>query len=82
MPPASAIDDAATASVTPGAASSSVIVPVPVPAVLDTTAFTGPLSPTVTVSSGSSVPSPVTVTATVLLVSPAVNVSVPAAGAV
>ena len=62
------------------------IVPVPVsavrPAATARVAFTGPLNVTTTVSSASSVPSPVTVTATLRLVSPAAKVSVPAASAV
>ena len=60
-----------------GAASSSVIVPVPVPDMLDTTALVGLLSVTTTVSFGSSSVSPVTDTTNVLLVSPAAKVSVP-----
>ena len=63
-----------------GAPSSSVIVPVPVP--VEIVAFTALLSSTTTVSSDSSVVSPVTDTARVRLVSPAANVSVPAASAV
>ena len=65
-----------------GSSSSSVIVPVPLPAVADTVAFVGLLRATTTVSSGSSVVSPVTDTVTVLLVSPAANVSVPEDSAV
>ena len=56
--PLSAIELRDSASVTVGASSSSVIVPVPVPAVLDTVAFVGPLRATTTVSFGSSVVSP------------------------
>ena len=82
VPPPSAIAASATASVTEGAASSSVIVPVPVRSLTGICAFTGPLSFTSSVSSGSSTPSPLTVTRTVLLVSPAANVSVPAGNAV
>ena len=69
-----------SASVTVGCASSSVIVPVPdaVPMV----AFTAPLSDTTTVSSGSSIASPVTDALTVLAVSPGANVRVPEPGAV
>ena len=80
VPPFSGIEASATDSVTVGAASSSVIVPVPdaVPIV----AFTAPLSDTTTVSSGSSVVSPVTDTVIVLLVSPAAKVSVSALSAV
>ena len=60
-----------------GAPSSSVIVPVPVPAELDTAALVGPLRATTTVSSVSSCASPVTDTSRVCVVSPAANVSVP-----
>ena len=67
----------ANASVTSGAASSSSIVPVPVRPATGTCAFTGPLSANSTVSSGSSTPSPVTVTETVALVTPGARVSVP-----
>ena len=81
-PPFSAIALSATASVTVGAASSSSIVPVPVEALAGIRAFTGWLSTIFTVSSGSSVPSPLTVTETVALVSPAANVTVPADNAV
>ena len=80
--PLSAIEVRDSARVTVGASSSSVIVPVPVPAVLDTVAFVGLLRATTTVSFGSSVVSPVTDTVTVLLVSPAANVSVPPLSAV
>ena len=73
---------AATASVTVGAASSSVIVPTPVAAVDDRAALTGPLSVSFTVSFGSSCPSPITDTVIVFDVSPAANVSVPADTAV
>ena len=82
VPPFSALDAGAAASVTVGAASSSVIVPMPVPAVFDTAALLGLLSVTPTVSCGSSVVSPATATVSVRLVSPAANVSVPAASAV
>ena len=75
--PLSAIELRDSARVTVGVASSSVIVPVPLPAVADTVAFAAPLRATTTVSFGSSVVSPRTVTVTVLLVSPAANVSVP-----
>ena len=81
-PPFSETAPSATASATEGAASSSVMVPVPVRSSNGICAFTGSPRTTSTVSSGSSVASPVTVTATVLLVSPAANVSVPAASAV
>ena len=80
--PLSAIELRDSARVTVGASSSSVIVPVPVPAVLDTVALVGLLSATTTVSFGSSVVSPVTETVTVLLVSPAANVSIPPLSAV
>ena len=63
-----------------GAPSSSVIVPVPLPAAI--VAFVAPLSLTATVSSDSSVVSPLTDTAMLRLVTPAANVSVPAATAV
>ena len=63
-----------------GAASSSVIVPVPV--AVPITAFVGPLNRTATVSFGSSVVSPRTDTVIVLLVSPAENVNVPEGSAV
>ena len=79
-PPFSEIESSATASVTVGAASSSVIVPVPVP--LPIVAPEALPSVTTTVSSGSSVLSPVTDTVMLLLVSPAAKVSVPEAGAV
>ena len=82
VPPFSEIDMAATASVTPGAASSSAIVPVPIRPLTGTCAFTGPLSTTTTVSSGSSVVSPVTDTAILRLVTPAAKVRVPAGTAV
>ena len=75
--PLSAMDVRDSASVTLGAASSSVMVPVPVPAVADTAALDAPLSATRTVSFGSSVVSPVTDTEKVLPVSPAAKVSVP-----
>ena len=52
------------------------IVPVPV-GVLDSAAFIGALSVRATVSSGSSTSSPVTVTVTAKLISPAAKVSVP-----
>ena len=60
-----------------GASSSSVIVPVPVPAVFDTAAFVGLLNVTTTVSFDSSSVSPVTDTSKVRLVVPAAKVSVP-----
>ena len=60
-----------------GAPSSSVIVPVPVPAELDTAALVGLLRATTTVSSGSSCASPVTDTSMVCVVSPGSKVSVP-----
>ena len=82
MRPFSEIDVGATATVTVGAVSSSVIVPMPVPAVLDTIALLGSLRATATVSFASSSVSPVTDTAMVLLVSLATNVSVPAGSAV
>ena len=63
-----------------GAPSSSVILPVPVPVEIIT--FVGWLNTTTTVSSGSSVVSPVTDTMMIRLVSPAANVSVPAVNAV
>ena len=65
-----------------GAPSSSVIVPVPVPAVLDTVALVGLLSATSTVSSDSASSSPRTDTSIVCSVSPAANVSVPGDSAV
>ena len=77
VPPFSAMALSASARVTAGAASSSSIVPVPVASLARICAFTGWLSTTFTVSSGSSVPSPLTVTETVALVSPAANVTVP-----
>ena len=61
---------------TVGAASSSVIVPTPVDAE-PSVALLGPLKVTRTVSSGSSTVSPRTFTVTVLLRSPAANVSRP-----
>ena len=64
-----------SASVTVGAASSSVIVPTPVDAD-PSVALVGPLSVSRTVSFGSSAVSPVTSTRARLLVSPAANVSV------
>ena len=79
-PPFSGIESSATASVTVGAASSSVIVPVP--EAVPTVAPAALPSVTTTVSSGSSVVSPVTDTVIVLLVSPAAKVSVPEASAV
>ena len=60
-----------------GVSSSSVIVPVPVPAVVETAAFTGSFSRTVTVSFASFRTSPVTDTLKVWLVVPAAKVSVP-----
>ena len=59
-----------------GAASLSVIVPMPVP--VEIVALVGLLSFTATVSSGSSIVSPLTVTAMLLVVSPAAKVKVPA----
>ena len=61
-------------SVTVGAGSSSVIVPVPV--AVPIVAFVGWLSRTITVSFGSSRPSPFTVTAKLFTVSPAAIVKV------
>ena len=75
-PPFSDTDDGDRASAAVGKASSSVIVPVPV-GVLDSAAFIGALSVRATVSSGSSTSSPVTVTVTAKLISPAAKVSVP-----
>ena len=69
-----------SARVTVGASSSSVIVPVPLAVPIP--AFPAPLNATTTVSSGSSVVSPVTDTVIVSLVSPAVKVSVPPVTAV
>ena len=63
-----------------GAASSSVIVPVPLP--VASVAFVGLLSFTATVSSDSSLVSPVTDTMRLRLVTPAAKVSVPAGTAV
>ena len=63
-----------------GAPSSFVIVPMPVPA--EVVAFVGLLRLTTTVSSDSSVVSPVTDTVTARLVVPAAKVSVPAVNAV
>ena len=63
-----------------GPSSSSVIVPVPVPVPI--VAFTALLNSTTTVSSDSSVVSPVTDTVIVSRVSPAVKISVPAVSAV
>ena len=60
-----------------GASSSSVIVPVPVPAVFDMAAFVGLLRDTTTVSFDSSRTSPSTDTSKVWLVVPAAKVSVP-----
>ena len=65
-----------------GALSSSVIVPVPVPAVFDTAAFVGALRDTRIVSSDSFTVSPVTNTLKVWLVVPAAKVSAPAVMAV
>ena len=56
------------------------IVPVPVP--VESVAFVGLLNATTTVSSGSSLVSPVTDTVTLRLVTPAANVNVPAGNAV
>ena len=80
--PLSVIALGTTASVTVGAASSSMIVPVPLAPPSASVAFPGLLSVTMTGSSGSSVVSPVTATAMVRLVSPAANVSVPDGSAV
>ena len=55
---------------------------VPVPVAAEKVAFTALLNSTTTVSSGSSVVSPVTDTMMIRLVSPAANVSVPAVNAV
>ena len=79
-PPFSGIEEDASDNATVGAASSSVIVPVPSAA--PSVAFVGPLSATFTVSSGSSMASPVTITETAPPVTPAAMVSVPAASAV
>ena len=65
---------------TGGAASSFMIVPVPVAA--PSSAFVGLLKVITTVSSAASTVSPVTATAMVRLVSPAANVSVPPVTAV
>ena len=65
-----------------GVASSSVIVPVPVPTVLDMAAFVGLLNVTTTVSFASSSVSPSAATLKVWLVVPAAKVSVPAVIAV
>ena len=65
---------------TVGVPSSSVIVPVPV--AVETAAFAALLSVTTTVSSASSVVSPVTDTLKVWLVAPAAKVSVPPVTAV
>ena len=62
--------------------SSSLIVPVPLPAVDDTVALVGLLRVTTTVSCDSWFVSPVTDTAIVWLVVPGANVSVPAVSAV
>ena len=78
--PLSAMEVRDSASVTVGASSSSVIVPVPL--AVPMLAFDAPLSVTSTVSSGSSVVSPVTETVIVSLVSPAVKVRVPEVSAV
>ena len=75
----SSIIDGVSTSVTVGASSSSVIVPVPLAAVADRTALVGLPSAMITVSFGSSVSSPVTDTVKVSLVLPAANVTVPAA---
>ena len=63
-----------------GASSSSLTVPVP--AASPRVALTGPLNVTATVSSASSVASPVTVTAMACVVVPAAKVSVPGVSAV
>ena len=78
--PLSAIALRDSASVTVGAASSSVIVPVP--DAVEMLVFVGLLRVTTTVSFGSSVVSPRTDTVTALLVSPAANVTRPALSAV
>ena len=81
-PPFSEIDAGASFSATVGSASSSTMVPVPTAAVpsVRCRADNG-VTPTFTVSSGSWTPSPVTVTGTVLPVSPGAKVSRPPAGA-
>ena len=81
VPPVSEIDAGITVSVAVGA-SSSVIVPVAVAAVVESAAFVGLLNSTTTVSSASASASPATVTSRVLLLSPAAKVRVPAASAV
>ena len=75
VPPFSGIESSATESATVGASSSSVIVPAP--AAVPTVPPTALLNRSTTVSSGSSVVSPVTDTVIVSLVSPAVKVRVP-----
>ena len=80
-PPFSAMDEAASANVTIGG-SSSVTVPVPVPAVVEIVAPDALLRATRMVSSASSTVSPVTETSKVRLVVPAAKVSVPATIAV
>ncbi len=79
VPPFSEIESSSSDSVTVGASSSSVIVPVPT--AVPMLALVAPLSVSFTVSFGSSCVSPVTDTVIVLLVSFAANVSVPAASA-
>ena len=80
-PPSSPTDAGDSTSVTVGA-SSSVMVPVPTGVLIGVSAGSGLPMVTATVSSGSSVVSPVTDTVNVLLVSPAAKVSVPAVSAV
>ena len=77
--PPSAMESGDSESVTVAASSSSVIVPEA--DAVEIVAFTGSLSSRTTVSFVSSVSSPVTETVTVLLVSPAAKVSVPAESA-
>ena len=72
--PPSQIVERPSDNVTVGAASSSVIVPVPVAVAI--VAFVGALSRTITVSFGSSSPSPFTVTSKVVSVSPAAIVRI------
>ena len=74
-PPLSLMDDGVKTNVTLGCPSSSIIVPIAVGA--GSTANDGLLSLTVNISAGSSFVSPVTGTVMVLLVSPALKVSVP-----
>ena len=77
VPASSLADLSPTDSV--GVASSSLIVPVAVPIPLASVAFTGLLSRSSNCSAASSRLSSATVTATVFVVSPAANVSVPLA---